>query len=245
MTGSLLLTITLMGAAAGPHCASMCAGMCRLIVGPVEPGRRAARWGLWLTGRVAGYAAGGAAAAGLGGTLQWLSQSQSWARPVWLMLQAATLLLGLTLLWRGRMPPALERWLHSLGRPPQLEPSAGVVQVVRWKSDLKLAGSGAMWVALPCGVLQAAWVVAALASTLAEGAAAMALFAMASAPGLVFGQILWRKVLRRHSKSPADGHAPLPDTTLPLRIAGAGIALMSGSGVIMAAWHPLQAAWCA
>ena len=44
---------------------------------------------------------------------------------------------------------------------------------------------GAAWVLLPCGLLQSALVVAGLASGPAAGAATMAVFALASAPGLV------------------------------------------------------------
>jgi sulfite exporter TauE/SafE len=250
MTGTLLLTAALMGAAATPHCAAMCAGACRLLVQRADATRHTSRWWAWLIGRLLGYAAGGAAAASLGGSMRWLSQSQAWARPVWLMLQLAMLLLGLMLLWHGRMPRSIDQWLQAAaGRPAVAGQAPSAVHVVRWKSDLALAGTGALWVALPCGVLQAALVVAALASHPAEGAAAMGLFALASTPGLILGQILWLRLWPQRGQShAASTHNVGAGTTTirwPLRLAGAGIAVMSGSTVIMAAWTPLQTAWCA
>ncbi|MFM2066169.1 MAG: hypothetical protein RLZZ584_1078 [Pseudomonadota bacterium] len=244
MTGTLLLTAALMGVAATPHCAAMCAGACRMLATRAAGPGSAPRWRAWLGGRLLGYAAGGAAAASLGSALRWLADSQAWARPIWMMLQLAMLALGLTLLWRGRLPPALERWLDN-GRRPAAD-IGQAMQVVHWKSDLRAASTGAMWVALPCGVLQAALVVAALASTPGEGAAAMALFALASTPGLLAGQWLWHKIrpYRPQQQPAATGGADMAPTW-PLRLAGAGIAVLSGSTVAMAAWAPLQAAWCA
>jgi sulfite exporter TauE/SafE len=255
MTGTLLLTATLMGAAATPHCAAMCAGACRMLATRAAGPAQSRRWWAWLSGRLLGYAVGGAAAASLGGMLRWLADSQAWARPVWLMLQLVMLALGLTLLWRGRLPLALEQWLDSGRRPTDATPA---VQVVRWKADLQAASTGALWVALPCGVLQAALVVAALASSPVEGAGAMALFALASTPGLVAGQWLWRKLwpsARDRTAGVTSTNATAAPTvsalsaqdaapTWSLRLAGAGIALLSGGTVAMAAWAPL-AAWCA
>lgn len=247
MTGTLLLTAALMGVAAAPHCAAMCAGACRLITRSAATGPAWTRWWAWLGGRLFGYAAGGAAAASLGASLRWLSDSQPWARPLWLMLQLAMLVLGLILLWRGRLPLLIETWLERTQRPAGTP--AGE-QVVRWKSELQAAGTGVLWVALPCGVLQAALVIAALASNAVEGAAAMTLFALASTPGLLLGQFIWRKVwpASQNVASRSSPGLPAPSgiaASWSMRLAGAGIAVMSGSTVLMSAWAPLQAAWCA
>jgi sulfite exporter TauE/SafE len=247
MTGTLLLTATLMGAAATPHCAAMCAGACRLITRSAATGPASTRWWAWLGGRLLGYAGAGAAAASLGASLRWLSDTQPWARPLWLMLQLAMLALGLALLWRGRLPLVIEVWLERSRRPTGIQ--AGE-QVVRWKSGLQAAGTGVLWVALPCGVLQAALVIAALASDAFEGAAAMSLFALASTPGLLLGQLVWRKVWPAPTESAARNGPALPApygiaASWSLRLAGAGIAVMSGGTVLMSVWAPLQAAWCA
>jgi sulfite exporter TauE/SafE len=111
-------------------------------------------------------------------------------RPLWTLLNAAALVLGAWLLWRGRQPA----WLARLGRvPAPRTPSTPGWQTVRL--PLRAAAAGAAWVAWPCGLLQSALVVAALASSAYGGAATMAVFALASAPGLVAGPWAARKLL--------------------------------------------------
>jgi sulfite exporter TauE/SafE len=88
-------------------------------------------------------------------------------------------------------------------------------------------------VAWPCGLLQSAIVIAALANTAAGGAAAMAAFAMASAAGLHFAP--W--VAQKMSLRPGG-------TAWAVRLAG--LALAAGSG--WALGHDLWgrvAAYCA
>jgi sulfite exporter TauE/SafE len=52
---------------------------------------------------------------------------------------------------------------------------------------MRAAAAGGLWFAWPCGLLQSALIVAALANGAPGGAAAMAGFAVASAPGLWLG----------------------------------------------------------
>ncbi|MFM2119098.1 MAG: hypothetical protein RL722_566 [Pseudomonadota bacterium] len=216
----------------------------------------------WLLGRLAGYAAGGMAAASLGQVLLWLSETQAWARPAWLMVQLAMFVLGLVLMLRGRLPLALEQQLAAWGRQPVAR-NAGGGQVVlvnrRWQGGLRTALVGGLWVAMPCGVLQAALVVAALASSPLEGGLAMALFALCSAPGVLAGQWLWRWLGQRRlaalvlGPDSGDGRAAptassgygadLAATRWSLRLAGLGISLLSGGTVAMGIWAPLVA-WC-
>jgi sulfite exporter TauE/SafE len=250
MTGTLLLTAALMGAAATPHCAAMCAGACRLTAQRCTGDDRAAgRWSVSI-GRLASYALGGGLAATIGSGVSWLADIQPWTKPLWLMLQVAVLLLGLNLLVRGRLPMAVEAWLANVGRRKQ---PSGPVQLVRWHGNAKAAAAGTVWLALPCGVLHAALVIAALASNPLEGAAVMTVFGLASAPGLLAGHWLWRKAW---STSPdiatAAGTSSVVTATKndiatawSLRLAGAGIVGMSAWTVGMAVWTPLQAAWCA
>ena len=56
--------------------------------------------------------------------------------------------------------------------------------------------AGSLWAAWPCGLLQSALLVAALGSSPATGAMAMAAFALASAPGLVLGPWAWKRLMR-------------------------------------------------
>jgi sulfite exporter TauE/SafE len=111
-------------------------------------------------------------------------------RPLWTLLNAAALVLGAWLLWRGRQPA----WLARLGRVP-VPPTTRRDGWQAVRMPLRAAGAGAAWVAWPCGLLQSALVVAALSSSALSGAATMAVFALASAPGLVAGPWAVRKLL--------------------------------------------------
>jgi sulfite exporter TauE/SafE len=250
MTGTLLLTAALMGAAATPHCAAMCAGACKLAAQRCTGGDRSSgRWSVIL-GRLGGYALAGAAAATVGSSVTWLAEMLPWTKPIWLMLQLAVLLLGLNLLVRGRLPLAVEAWLAKGSRRG---PPSSAVQPIHWHGHVKATATGVLWFALPCGVLHAALVIAALASDPIEGAAVMALFGLTSTPGLLAGQWLWRKAWNAdpalttpNGTSPAPGFASINvASTWSLRLAGAGIVAMSSWTVGMAVWTPLQAAWCA
>lgn len=249
MTGTLLVTAALMGAAATPHCAAMCAGACKLAArGCTGEDKASGRWSVML-GRLIGYAIGGALAAAVGGGISWLADLQPWTKPIWLMLQLAVLLLGLNLMLRGRLPLGLEAWLARIG--PRKSP-VGAMQSVQWHGHAKAAATGTLWLALPCGVLHAALVIAALASDPLEGAAVMTLFGLTSTPGLLAGQWLWQKTRQAPSgndkptaATPAGDANGIVAATWSLRLAGAGIVAMSAWTVAMAVWTPLQAAWCA
>lgn len=250
MTGTLLLTAALMGAAATPHCAAMCAGACKLTAQRCTGDDRAAGRLSVSIGRLAGYAVGGGLAATVGSGVSWLADIQPWTKPIWLMLQVAVLLLGLNLLVRGRLPVVVEAWLANVGRRKQ---PSGSAHIVRWHGNAKAIAAGTVWLALPCGVLHAALVIAALASNPLEGAAVMTVFGLASAPGLLAGQWLWRKAwpTRPAISTPEGAGIALTATSYnvatawSLRLAGAGIVAMSAWTVAMAVWTPLQAAWCA
>jgi sulfite exporter TauE/SafE len=140
--------------------------------------------------RIAGYAAGGAFAASSVAALAAWSQFTPALRPLWTLLNAAALVLGAWLLWRGRQPA----WLSRLGRvPTAVVPQRAGWQVVRM--PLRAASAGAAWVAWPCGLLQSALVLAALSSSAAGGAVTMAVFGLASAPGLLAAPWLARMLL--------------------------------------------------
>jgi len=87
-------------------------------------------------------------------------------------------------------------------------------------------------VIVPCGLLQSALLVSALASGPASGAAVMAAFALASTLGLWLAQRLW-SALRRSGAGSALA-------AWPVRAAGALLAAAS----LFALWHGLGAALC-
>ena len=187
---ALIASATLMGLAGTPHCAAMCSAPCAL-----AGGRRPVKL---LVGRLAGYATGGAVAAASAEALARASQGVTLLQPAWALLQAALLLLGVTLLVRGRMPA----WLGA----------------IQWRPQPRHAfATGLAWVAMPCGLLHAALLMAGLSGSVAGGAAAMAGFALASTPGLVVAP-LWRARLLKRG---AGGEV------LALRLAG--LALVAGA----------------
>jgi sulfite exporter TauE/SafE len=197
---ALVASVVLMGLAGIPHCAAMCSAPCTLAGGP-RPFKL-------LAGRLLGYTAGGAVAAASSEALARASSGVALLQPAWALLQAAMLLLGLTLLVRGRVPA----WLGA----------------VRWRPRPRHAFvTGLAWVAMPCGLLHAALLLAALSGSVAGGATAMAGFALASTPGLLIAP-LWRARLLRRG---GDGSMPA------LRLAGLALALGAGWGLAHGVWQ--------
>lgn len=185
----------LMGLAGSLHCAAMCAAPCAAVTG----GTRASMWAL-QAGRLIGYAAGGAAvAASVGGLLRWETVSGA-LRPVWLFLHLGLLALGVFLVWRARWPAWMQRiWSartpEFVGLPVVALTGAGVATFsTRSRRPRSALIAGMLWLAWPCGMLQAALMVAALAEGPWHGAAVMAAFAAGSSPGLAagIGLLNWR-----------------------------------------------------
>lgn len=205
LDAALITSAALMGLAGTPHCAAMCSAPCALAAG-----KRPARL---LLGRVLGYTAGGAVAAASAEALARASQGAAVLQPVWALLQAALLLLGLTLLVRGRAPA----WLGAVNWRPQ--PRHAVV-------------TGMAWVAMPCGLLHAALLMAGLSGSVGSGAAAMAAFALASTPALVIAPAWRARLLRRGD----DG------AMLALRLAGLALVVASGWALAHGVWQRLALA---
>jgi sulfite exporter TauE/SafE len=211
---ALMGTLGLMGLAGMPHCALMCGAPCAAVAGGGQVGAT----GAFQLGRVLGYATAGAVAAASMGLLREAVGLSDALKPLWTMLQTALMGLGLWLLIRAEWPA----WLGRHGFQAAAQP-------VRWS---RAAGSGFLWFAWPCGLLQGALLVAALANTPWGGAGGMAAFALASSPGLVAAPIALRRLVAR------------PDASRwSARLAG----LMLVAGAAWALGHGLWSqfvAWC-
>ncbi|MFM8510416.1 MAG: sulfite exporter TauE/SafE family protein, partial [Betaproteobacteria bacterium] len=121
---------------------------------------------------------------------------------LWALAHAAALSLGLFLLWRGRQPAWLARWAMADRAPaavvrwvplPSPAASAAAPQAASAATSVTRPAHlllGLAWALLPCGLLQSAWVVAALSSHAAGGAAVMLVFSLCSAPGLLAAPLL-------------------------------------------------------
>jgi len=223
MDTALVLAGLALGAAAVPHCALMCAAPCAALTRGC--GRSAAGFQL---GRLAGYMAGGALAAGSMAAFATWSQAAPALRPVWMLLHLGFLALGLWWLITGRQPQGLRR--------------DGAVRVVsRHRQAWRAGFAGLAWVAWPCAALQAALLLAALANGPAGGALVMAAFAAASMPGLALAPWVWARWRAAHR-----GTAVSPGAVVKLgyRAAGAALVLASGWALGHGAWQRF-AAWCA
>jgi sulfite exporter TauE/SafE len=168
---ALVIAGGLLGVTAVPHCAAMCGAPCAAIIG--RHGRPRRRELVFHAGRAGGYAAAGAVAATGLGAIAALGQRLHALQPVWSLMHAAALALGLWLLLRGAVPAfRLAAW----GAPA---PTAAGARPIRWMTA-RAGAAGAIWFAWPCGVLQAALLVAALASDPVAGAGVMLAFAATS-----------------------------------------------------------------
>ncbi len=230
MDTALVASALLMGLAGGPHCAAMCGaahgGIARQGGGAGTAGMARAMAALQI-GRLVSYAAAGALVAASVSALSALGGATSVLRPVWTLLHVGVLALGLSLLWQGRAPA----WLAGAGRHGSRLMQAQPLRFFSRIPPTTRAGAiGACWAAMPCGLLQSALIVAALASGPWQGAGVMTAFALASALSLALAPWLWLR-LRGAAASP-QGNA------LPVRLAG--VLLVASSGFTLA--HGLRAA---
>lgn len=224
MLASLLLSALLMGLAGTPHCLAMCGAPCAAVTG-------SRRLGFHL-GRLLSYSLAGAVAAASIGSLASLGQAVAALRPLWTLLHVAALTLGLWLLWQGRQPA----WMEGLGRARAntVSHAGGGWQAVQ--GPARSTAAGLAWVAWPCGLLQSALLVAALANGPWQGALVMAVFAAATALGLVAGPVLWWRLA---------GQGALRGVSPVLAVRVAGLALAGASAWALS--HDVVrrvVAWC-
>jgi uncharacterized protein len=224
MDAALIASAALLGLAGTPHCAAMCGAPCAAVVGRSGPGATLAFQGA----RLASYAAGGAIAATSVGAMAGLAQWSPLLRPLWTLLHAGALALGLWLLWQGRQP----QWMAALGRSPQL---AGGWQ--RLHGPTRAAVAGSLWVGWPCGLLQSALLVAALTQGAAAGATAMAAFALTSSAGLWLAPWIWQRIGMAGTAAGARAER------WAVRAAGAMLVLASGWTLGHGLWQRV-AAYC-
>lgn len=226
MDAALFASALALGLAGAPHCVAMCAAPCAAATSGGGFGRQLAFHGA----RAAGYAVAGALAAASVNSLGALGAVSPMFKPLWTGLHAAALALGLWLAWMGRQPA----WLERVGRRRVATPEVGAWQVIRGPG--KSVAAGALWVAWPCGLLQSAVLVAALANTPWAGAGVMAVFALATGVGLTAAPWAWRRIGRGTLESSSAA-------TVGVRLAGLLLAASSGWVLTQGLWHQV-AAYC-
>lgn len=209
MLSGLILSAFLMGLGGMAHCATMCGAPCALAF------PRGVPW-LALLGRCVAYAGLGAIAAFSAGTVATWARQMAFLRPLWLLALLAVILFGLFLVRAGRMPRAFDAWGLAMYRRARDRWSA--VHLVRASPTLRaimpLLG-GMAWVVMPCGLLYAALMVAALAPSASSGAAVMLAFALPGAFGVWAAPFVLRQlsVLLNPRGQPAA--APPPEGSAP------------------------------
>lgn len=138
-------------------------------------------------GRLAGYGTAGAVAAWAMGSLAWLTQHTMALRPAWTLMHVGVMAWGLMMMLQSRQPA----WVEKAGRSvwqrvkPCIDAPGGVL------------AAGFLWALMPCGLLYSALLVAALSGGPAQGAVAMACFALGSGVWLVGGPWAWGRLRSR------------------------------------------------
>ena len=180
LDAALVASAALMGLAGAPHCAAMCGAACGAVVRGCSSRRPGAGFGAFAGGRLVGYATAGAVAASAVAMLNSLGASAVALHALWTLVHAGAFALGLWLAITARQPA----WMSRIGasRTPAVAASSGGWQ--RIAGPVRTSAAGVAWVALPCGLLQSALVIAALADRPLTGAATMAAFAITSTAGL-------------------------------------------------------------
>jgi sulfite exporter TauE/SafE len=188
LLATLSLSALLMGLASSPHCVAMCSSACGGAARACGGDRPQRAMAALQVGRLLGYSTVGALAAASVSTLGAWSAGTPALRPLWSAFHLAALWLGLWLLWRGEPPGWLRLFGQRVATAVQRRVSSSGAGASRW---WHAAALGTAWVALPCGLLQSALIVASLADGAAQGAAVMASFAVGSGFGLWAGPSLW------------------------------------------------------
>ncbi|MDL2336295.1 MAG: sulfite exporter TauE/SafE family protein [Pseudomonadota bacterium] len=226
MDAALILGAGLMGLAGTPHCAAMCGAPCAAVTQRCGSAHRNGLMAGFALGRLLSYAVGGALVAASVSAVSLLGAMAPALHPWWTLLHLAVLGLGLWLLLTGRQPG----WWTRLGsRPAPAAPAPGWQRVT---APLRAGAAGSLLLVLPCGLLQSALLVAALANTPLHGALAMASFAAASSLGLWLPGTLWARAPRSATVS-----------VLMLRLAGATLAAASAWALTHDLWLR-GSAWC-
>lgn len=228
MEGALYISAIGLGLAGAPHCVVMCAAPC---AAATAPGRLPQVLGFQFA-RLGSYAVAGGLAAASVNSIQLLGAVSPVFKPLWLLVHLAALLLGLWLLVYGRQP----QWVERLGRTsPAADPVKATWVPVPVRGPSRAVAAGALWVAWPCGLLQSAVLVAALANSAWSGAAVMGTFAAVSALSLLLGPWVWRRI------AGSGGVTRLASSGV--RVAGATLAVASIWAMGRGTWSAI-AAYC-
>jgi sulfite exporter TauE/SafE len=236
MAWGLLFSCLMLGALGGVHCTAMCSGMVCSVCGSRELKSQF----LLLCGRLFSYTAAGAA---LGGGASFLAQfmvkGSAFAALTHVFQWAAVVLATLMLLaprlsfFQGRVPLGLQTAADAPVQWVQIGQGLPLSSVVKKRTGAFYLGL--LWVGLPCGLLQAALMLAWFSGSAWLGGLGMAVFAAASGAWLLgAGQVLARVLQRWPARELAIRRATgalLLAGLFSVHFAGAGAGqVVSGDG---------------
>ena len=177
---SLALALFLAGLASGLHCVGMCGGISAgfSLLQKERPGPRQLAFNL---GRIASYAAAGAAAGALGSAGAYAAAVLPAQTILYLFSSAFVLAAGLHF---AGLPMPLSR-LESIGVPlwRRIQPFAA--RLLPARSLPQAFAAGMAWGWLPCGLVYGALLAAVFAGGATQGALAMAAFGAGTLPWLL------------------------------------------------------------
>lgn len=187
MNGLLVVSALLMGVLGSAHCVVMCGGVVGMTCTAIplqQRGRPASQLPLLLAynaGRIASYAAAGAAAGALGATIASFGLVE--ASQLGLRLAAGALMIAVGFHVAG--PGRALRWIERAGAPLWRRVAPLAKRLVPVTTPLRAMGLGLLWGWLPCGLVYAALGGAVTSGSAAGGAATMAAFGLGTLPMLL------------------------------------------------------------
>jgi sulfite exporter TauE/SafE len=189
-----------------PHCALMCGGVAGALgacpsSGPARARRQAGGWLTFQAGRLASYAAVGAAAGWLGDGVLAIGRVGPALLALRVVAGAVLIVVGLTMAGAGSVfvhaaAPAARAW-QRLGGLIVRRAAAGPHRAL---------ALGLSWGLMPCGFLYAALGLALASADATQGAAVMAAFGAGTLPGLLALSAASRWLAAR-ARAPGVRHA--------------------------------------
>ena len=186
------IAVFLIGLLGGTHCIAMCGGIVAALTAQ-RPGQKPS-WRLNLAynvGRIASYAAAGAAIGGVGSLGLLLNDLLPVQMALYVMANLMLLALGLYLCGVTRALAITERIGHRLWS--RIQPLTR--RFLPARTVAQALPLGLLWGFLPCGMVYSVLTMALLAGSAARGAALMLAFGLGTLPNLLLAGLLATRLL--------------------------------------------------
>lgn len=195
MSGSIFLTLFVVGLLGGTHCAGMCGGIVGALSLQTATSSALPIHLAYNLGRIASYALAGALAGAVGYAFGDIVPVQ---RGLYLFASLMLLALGLYLLGATKALAVIERGGQRLWT--RIQPATRRFLPVR--GPAQALPLGALWGWLPCGLVYSALTTALASGSPTHGALAMLAFGLGTLPNLLLAGLLLVR-FRRFAQAPA------------------------------------------